>query len=40
MIEITHTAHNRKGFATGAVLAAEFLHNKKGIFSMKDVLGF
>ncbi len=39
-IEIAHTAHNRKGFATGAVLAAEFLQNKKGIFSMKDVLGF
>jgi 4-hydroxy-tetrahydrodipicolinate reductase len=39
-IEITHTAHNRKGFASGAVLAAEFLQNKKGIFSMKDVLGF
>jgi 4-hydroxy-tetrahydrodipicolinate reductase len=38
-IEIKHTAHNRKGFATGAVLAAEFLHNKKGIFSMSDVLG-
>lgn len=37
-IEITHTAHNRNGFALGAVLAAEFLHNKKGIFSMKDVL--
>jgi 4-hydroxy-tetrahydrodipicolinate reductase len=37
-IEIIHTAHNRKGFATGAVLAAEFLHNKKGVFSMKDVL--
>ncbi len=39
-IEIIHTAHNRKGFASGAVLAAEFLYNKKGIFSMKDVLGF
>jgi 4-hydroxy-tetrahydrodipicolinate reductase len=39
-IEISHTAHNRKGFATGAVLAAEFLYDKKGIFSMKDVLGF
>jgi len=39
-IEITHTAHNRKGFASGAILAAEFLHDKKGIFSMKDVLGF
>lgn len=38
-IEIIHTAHNRKGFATGAVIAAEFLQNKKGIFSMKDVLG-
>jgi|SRR6476469_3717792 len=38
-IEITHTAHNRKGFATGAVLAAEYLQNKKGIYSMKDVLG-
>lgn len=39
-IEITHTAHNRQGFATGAVLAAEFLKDKKGIYSMKDVLGF
>jgi 4-hydroxy-tetrahydrodipicolinate reductase len=38
-IEIIHTAHNRKGFATGAVLAAEYIHNKKGVFSMKDVLG-
>lgn len=38
-IEIIHTAHNRKGFALGAVLAAEFMHHKKGIFSMKDVLG-
>ncbi len=37
-IEIIHTAHNRKGFAAGALLAAEFLRNKKGIFSMKDVL--
>jgi len=37
-IEIVHTAHNRLGFAGGAVLAAEFLHGKKGIFSMKDVL--
>jgi 4-hydroxy-tetrahydrodipicolinate reductase len=39
-IEIMHTAHNRKGFALGAVLAAEFIHNKKGVFTMKDVLGF
>jgi 4-hydroxy-tetrahydrodipicolinate reductase len=38
-IEIKHTAHSRKGFAGGAVLAAEFLQNKKGIFSMNDVLG-
>jgi len=38
-IEIVHTAHNRKGFATGAVLAAEFIQGKKGIFSMADVLG-
>jgi 4-hydroxy-tetrahydrodipicolinate reductase len=38
-IEIKHTAHNRKGFATGAVLAAEFLQNKKGIYGMSDVLG-
>jgi 4-hydroxy-tetrahydrodipicolinate reductase len=38
-IEIIHTAHSRKGFATGAVVAAEFLQKKKGIFSMKDVLG-
>ena len=38
-IEIIHTAHNRTGFATGAVLAAEFLKGKKGLFSMKDVLG-
>lgn len=38
-IEIIHTAHNRKGFALGAVLAAEFIYNKKGIFDMKQVLG-
>ncbi|ANI89462.1 4-hydroxy-tetrahydrodipicolinate reductase [Arachidicoccus ginsenosidimutans] len=37
-IEITHTAHNRKGFAGGAVLAAEFIKDKKGIFTMQDVL--
>lgn len=37
-IEIIHTAHNRTGFATGAVLAAEFLQHKHGSFSMKDVL--
>jgi len=38
-IEIVHTAHNRTGFATGAVLAAEFVKGKKGIYSMKEVLG-
>lgn len=38
-IEIIHTAHNRVGFAGGAVMAAEFVAGKKGIFSMKDVLG-
>ena len=38
-IEIIHTAHSRQGFATGAVLAAEFLKDKKGIYSMKEVLG-
>ena len=39
-ITITHEAHSRKGFATGAVLAAEFLAGKKGIYRMSDVLGF
>ena len=38
-IQITHTAHNRKGFAGGAVLAAEYVHKKKGIYHMNDVLG-
>ena len=38
-IEIIHTAHSRIGFAGGAVLAAEFAINKKGIFGMKEVLG-
>jgi 4-hydroxy-tetrahydrodipicolinate reductase len=37
-IEIIHTAHNRHGFALGAVLATEFIKDKKGVFSMKDVL--
>jgi 4-hydroxy-tetrahydrodipicolinate reductase len=37
-IEITHTAHNRTGFAFGAVLAAEFLKSKEGFFGMKEVL--
>lgn len=38
-IDISHTAHNRNGFALGAVLAAEFLAGKKGVYSMTDVLG-
>lgn len=38
-IEITHTAHSREGFAFGAVIAAEWLHGKTGVFTMKDVLG-
>ncbi len=37
-IEIKHTAHNRNGFALGAVIAAEYIFNKKGIFTMEDVL--
>lgn len=37
-IEIKHTAHNRKGFALGAVIAAEWIIGKTGVFSMKDVL--
>lgn len=37
-IEITHIAKSRKGFATGAVLAAEWIVGKKGIFGIKDLL--
>ncbi|MEO6173564.1 MAG: 4-hydroxy-tetrahydrodipicolinate reductase [Flavobacterium circumlabens] len=37
-IELKHTAHNREGFALGAVIAAEWLAGKKGIYNMKDVL--
>ncbi len=36
-IEITHTAKNRKGFATGAVIAAEWLKDKKGFYDFKEV---
>lgn len=39
-IELKHTAYNREGFATGAVLAAEFIRDKKGIFGMEDLLKF
>src|SRR5690606_843593 len=38
-IEIKHTAHSREGFALGAVMASEWIIGKKGIFTMKDVLG-
>lgn len=37
-IEIKHTAHSRKGFALGAVIAAEWIIGKSGVFSMRDVL--
>ncbi|MGC4039621.1 MAG: 4-hydroxy-tetrahydrodipicolinate reductase [Flavobacterium sp.] len=37
-IEIKHVAHNREGFALGAVVAAEWIIGRKGVFSMKDVL--
>jgi 4-hydroxy-tetrahydrodipicolinate reductase len=37
-IEIVHTAHSRKGFALGAIMAAEFILGKKGVFTMSDVL--
>jgi 4-hydroxy-tetrahydrodipicolinate reductase len=39
-IRIAHNAHNRNGFALGAVLAAEYIYGKQGMFTMKDVLGF
>ncbi|WP_313111015.1 4-hydroxy-tetrahydrodipicolinate reductase [Aequorivita sediminis] len=38
-ISLKHEAHSREGFAKGAILAAEWLKDKKGVFSMKDVLG-
>jgi 4-hydroxy-tetrahydrodipicolinate reductase len=37
-IQIIHTAHNRQGFALGAVVAAEWILDKKGVYTMKDVL--
>ncbi len=37
-IEIMHKAHNRKGFALGALIAAEFVKDKKGIFTMTDLI--
>ena len=39
-ITITHEAHNRKGFALGAVIAAEWLFQKKGIYTINNVLNF
>ncbi|HKL67371.1 MAG TPA: dihydrodipicolinate reductase C-terminal domain-containing protein, partial [Bacteroidales bacterium] len=39
-ISIKHEAHNRKGFALGAIFAAEYVHKRKGVFTMSDVLGF
>ena len=39
-ISIRHDAKNRKGLAMGAVVAAEFIHSRKGIFTMHDVMGF
>jgi len=38
-LSIKHEAHSREGFALGALLAAEWLQGKKGVFTMKDVLG-
>jgi 4-hydroxy-tetrahydrodipicolinate reductase len=37
-IEISHTAHSRKGFALGSVIAAEWIKNKTGVFTMNNVL--
>lgn len=37
-IQLQHTAHSREGFALGAVIAAEFIVDKKGVFTMQDVL--
>jgi 4-hydroxy-tetrahydrodipicolinate reductase len=39
-LSLKHVAKNRKGFALGAVVAAEFICKRKGIFTMNDVLGF
>jgi 4-hydroxy-tetrahydrodipicolinate reductase len=39
-IEIKHTAHNRAGFALGAVVAAEWLENKQGFFNISDIFNF
>ncbi len=36
-IKLVHTAHNRRGFAEGALLAASYIHNKKGIFAFEEL---
>lgn len=38
-IELVHRSRNRRGFAEGAVLAAEWLHGQRGVFTFRDVLG-
>ena len=39
-ISIKHQAITREGFAIGAIIAAEFIQNKKGIFTMQDIINF
>lgn len=39
-ISLKHEAKNRKGLALGAVVAAEFIRSRKGVFTMNDVMGF
>jgi 4-hydroxy-tetrahydrodipicolinate reductase len=39
-IILKHEARNRKGFALGTIVAAEFIYVRKGVFTMNDVLGF
>jgi len=39
-ISLRHESRNRKGLALGAVMAAEYIYTRKGVFTMNDVLGF
>jgi 4-hydroxy-tetrahydrodipicolinate reductase len=39
-ISMTHEAFNRKGFATGSVVAAEWIISRKGVYTMRDLLGY
>jgi len=39
-ITLRHESKSRKGLALGALIAAEFIHQRKGVFTMSDVLGF